>query len=80
MADEEIPQMTPIESYMLSGHHYDPNTRVMTVQFKNGAIHEYHDVSIEKHTAFTGALSPGNYFNQRIKSNHIGRKLSDGKP
>jgi len=79
MSKNEIPPMTPIESSMFSAHHYDPNTRVMTVQFKNGAVHQYEDVPIEKHTAFTGALSPGSYFNQRIKSNHIGRKLSEGK-
>ena len=79
MADNEIPQMTPIESSMLSGHHYDPDTRKMTVTFKNGAVHQYDDVPIEKHTAFTGALSPGSYFNSRIKSTHAGRRLNPGK-
>ena len=76
---DKIPEMTPIESSMFTHHHYDPNTRVMTVQFKNGAVHEYHDVPAEKHDAFTGNASPGRYFIARIKPNHIGRKLVEGK-
>ena len=76
MSKAEIPQMTPIESSMFSGHHYDPNTRKLTVTFKGGAVHEYDDVPIEKHEAFTGALSPGRYFNDRIKSTHPSRKLT----
>ena len=63
----KIPELTPIESSMFSGHHYDPTTREMTVQFKNGAIHVYDDVPMEKHEAFTGSASPGKYFNDRIK-------------
>ena len=60
---------------MLDAQHYDPSTRVLTVQFKNGAVHQYEDVPADKHEAFTGNASPGRYFNERIKSNFIGRKL-----
>lgn len=73
----KIPELTPIKSSMFDGHHYDPNTRVMTVQFKNGAVHQFEDVGIEKHTAFTESASPGRYFNERIKGNHIGRKVEN---
>ena len=71
------PELTPINSSMFSGQHYDPNSRVLTVQFKNGAIHQYEDLPIEKHEAFVGAASPGRYFNDRIKPNHIGRKVKE---
>lgn len=74
----DLPEMTPIESSMFSGHHYDPNSRVLTVQFKNGAVHQYDDVSAEKHEAFTGAASAGKYFNSKIKNNHLSRKIKDG--
>jgi hypothetical protein len=73
----KIPELTPIESSMFSGHHYDPNTRQMTVQFKNGAVHAYDDVPMEKHEAFVGNASPGRYFNERIKSMYPSRKVAD---
>jgi hypothetical protein len=70
------PDLTPIESSMFSAHHYDPNSRKMTVRYKNGAVWEYGDVGIDKHEAFTGNASPGRFFNEKIKPNHIGRKVS----
>ena len=72
-----IPPLTPIKSSMFSGHHYDPNTRQMTVQFNNGAVHVYDDVPMEKHEAFTGNQSPGRYFNERIKNNYASRKIAE---
>lgn len=69
------PNLTPMTSSMLDGQHYDPNSRLLTVRFKNGAVHQYADVPAEKHDAFVGAASPGTYFNAKIKDNHEGRKL-----
>jgi hypothetical protein len=73
----DIPPLVPIESSMFSGHHYDPQTRQMTVQFKNGAVHIYDDVPLEKHVAFTENASPGRYFNERIKSQYASRKIAE---
>ncbi len=72
-----IPDLTPIESSMFSGHHYDPSTRQLTLQFKNGAVHVFDDVPMEKHEAFAGNQSPGKYFNDRIKSQYPSRKISE---
>lgn len=66
---------TPIDSSMLSGHHYDADSRKLTVQFKNGLTYEYDDVPIEKHMTMVENASPGRYFNQRIKGTHMGRKV-----
>jgi|HubBroStandDraft_3_1064219.scaffolds.fasta_scaffold42090_4 hypothetical protein len=78
----KIPQLAPIESSMFSGHHYDPETRQMTVQFKKkdgtpGAVHVLRDVPMEKHAAFSQNASPGRYFNERIKSMYQSRKISE---
>lgn len=73
----QIPELTPIKSSMFTGHHYDPDSRVMTVQFTNGAVHQYDDVPIDKHATFTESASPGRFFNEKIKPNHIGRKVSE---
>lgn len=69
------PQLTPIKSSMFSHHAYDPNARKMTVQYKNAGVYEADDVPIEKHQAFTENQSPGRYFNERLKANHVWRKV-----
>jgi KTSC domain len=77
----KIPDLSPIESSMFSGHHYDPATRQLTVQFKKdgkpGAVHVFDDVPIEKHDAFTQNQSPGRYFNGNIKSNFASQKIAE---
>lgn len=71
------PELTPIDSSMFSHHHYDPDTRKMTVRFKNGLLYEYDDVSADKHAAFAENASPGRFFNEKIKPNHAGRKVQE---
>jgi hypothetical protein len=71
------PELTPIESSMFSHHAYDPDSRKMTVRYKNGTLWEYDDVPIDKHATFTESASPGRFFNERIKPNHIGRKVKE---
>ena len=71
----KIPKLTPIESSMFDSQHYDANSRVLTVQFKNGAIHQYSDVPADKHDAFIGNKSPGKFFNDKIKNNFAGKKI-----
>lgn len=71
MAD--IP-LTPIKSSMIQAHGYDQASRTMRVQYANGAVHDYADVPFEKYHAFTGAQSPGGYFNKKIKPHHTSTK------
>lgn len=71
------PEFTPIESSMLSGYHYEPETRALTVKYKKtGQVYRYSDVGIDKFATLTGgAASPGTYFNQQIKDKHKAEKL-----
>ncbi len=71
------PELTQIKSSMFTAHHYDPATRQMTVQFKNGSVYVYDDVPMERHEAFAGNQSPGRFFNERIKSQYPGRNVSE---
>jgi hypothetical protein len=72
----KTPEMTPIESSMISHHAYDPNSRKLTVKYKKtGDVYEYDDVPMDKHATFTESASPGKYFNDKIKPNHAGRKV-----
>lgn len=65
--------MTPIESSWLKGSHYDPQSRVLTVQYHGGKTYRHEDVPAEKYEAFTGAASPGSFYNAKIKNNHPGK-------
>lgn len=66
---------TPIESTMLEGFHHDPDSRVLTVKYRNGATYQHDDVGAEKVEALQGAASPGRFFNDKIRNNHPGRKI-----
>lgn len=71
----DLPKLTPIESSSLNGYHYDPNSRVLTVQFSSGAHYSYDDIPIEKVEALTGNKSPGGYFAANIRDRHKATKL-----
>jgi len=62
---------------MFSHHAYDPDSRKMTVRFKNGTLYQADDVGIDKHATFTESASPGRYFNEHLKSNHVWRKVKE---
>lgn len=72
MSDQ--PSMSPINSTMFDGHHYDPTSHVMTVRYKNGSVWHYDGVSPEKNAAFLSAESAGGFFNKHIKTAHAGRR------
>lgn len=67
--------MTPIKSSFLKAHDYDPTSRVLTIEYQNGARYRHHDVPADKFEAFIGAASPGSFYNKRIKDHHPGRKV-----
>jgi hypothetical protein len=69
------PPLNPIKSSLFEGHHYDPNTRKLTVKFASGDVWEYADVPMDKAEAFSGSMSPGRFYGDKIKSNHVGRKV-----
>lgn len=69
------PEFTPIKSSMMSGVHYDPATRELTVQFSGGSVYRYDDVSAERVETMMGNKSPGGYFTASIKGLHPATKL-----
>jgi len=58
------------DSSVIKAQGYDPATNTLRVQLKSGKTYDYHDVPLEKYAAFTGARSPGAFWNSRIKSGH----------
>lgn len=75
MPKDDLPPLTPLKSSALAGYAYDPNARVLTVEYASGAKYAYEDVGIEKVEAMQGNPSPGSYFAARIRNNFKARKL-----
>lgn len=62
-------------SSVIKAKGYDPATGKLRVELHSGKTYDYEDVSLEKYAAFTGAASPGAFWNSRIKSGHTGREV-----
>lgn len=71
----KIPELTPMDSSMLKGQHYDPTTSTLHVQFANGSIYRIDGVPMDKAEAFAGAASPGTFYNAKIRDNHVAVKV-----
>lgn len=69
-------KMTPVKSSAITHHGYDPGTNKMRVTTHSGKTYEYDDVPLDRYAAFTGAASPGSFWNSRIKANHNGREIT----
>ena len=55
-----------VESSMLRGVGYDPETRMLEVEFTSGQVYEYYDVPPEVHAGLLRAGSLGQYFRANI--------------
>jgi hypothetical protein len=59
-------EMNPVTSSNLSSMGYDEDTSTMAVQFNNGSVYSYQDVSKETYETVLHADSVGSTFNQLI--------------
>jgi KTSC domain len=59
-------QRTPIDSKAITSLGYDPATQLLEVEFKNGGIYRYENVTPEQHRALVAADSPGKYLRAHI--------------
>lgn len=49
---------------------YDEETRVLKVEFKNGAVYDYYDVPEQVFNGMKSAASVGQYLAQQIKGSY----------
>lgn len=69
-------KMNPVtDSSFITGHSYDPETQTLRIRTKTGATYEHPGVPPQTYAAFTGAASPGQFYNKRIKSVHASAKV-----
>lgn len=58
---------------------YDPDDRIMRVEFANGNKYDYHEVSSEVWETFNDAPSAGEYLNKVIKPACPASKVKEDK-
>lgn len=67
----------PVRSSNIAEVGYSPESEVLHVRFKSGALWEYTQITPEKFASFINAPSVGGYYAAFIKSTGTGRKLED---
>ncbi len=65
----------PVTSTNIQSVGYDQNTQILEVEFKNGTVYQYTDVSLGEYEGLMGAGSKGSYLNMNIKGRYSCTKL-----
>lgn len=71
-------QMQPVSSSNIKAVGYHLGTRVLRVEFLNGGVYTYHDVSPETHAGLMKADSKGSHLSAHIKGKHVHKKADSG--
>jgi hypothetical protein len=65
----------PVASSQIYAIGYEPNSKILEVEFNDRTVYQYLEVSSEIYQAFESATSKGQYFNQHIKGKYNSQKL-----
>ena len=65
----------PVKSDKVRAVGYDPQSRVLEVQLRDGTVHAYSGVSQEVHRQFMNAPSPTSYYEDMIADEFSARRL-----
>jgi hypothetical protein len=60
----------PVESSCLASVGYAPELRTLEVEFRNGLVYRYYEVSHLTYETLVRSDSKGRYLNQAIKGHH----------
>ncbi len=60
----------PVNSSNLITVGYDAASQTLEVEFKDGTVYQYFDVSAVEHETLMGSESIGSYFNSSIRSSY----------
>lgn len=73
---------TPVVSTQIRSVGHDPKANVLHVEFQNGSVYSYPNVTADHHAALMGAKSLGEHFHANIKGNarHPHSRIMEGKP
>lgn len=60
-----------VKSSQINSIGYDPNSRILEIEFNNGKVYQYAPVTASCHQELMSAESHGKYFNANIKNNEL---------
>lgn len=60
----------PVSSSNLQSVGYDEASQTLEVEFKDGVVYQYFDVSSAEHAGLVGAPSVGSYFAANIRQSY----------
>lgn len=81
MADEPyIIETQPVVSSNIHAIGYDVDRRVLAVEFMNGGIFHYGNITPEKWADFQAAESKGKFFGTQIRGKHVAQKMTGECP
>lgn len=66
---------TPVESKVLRSIGYDPDERILEIEFLSDEVYRYFVVPRSVHAALMESESPGRYFNQTIRDRYPTRQV-----
>ena len=67
--------MISVKSSQVTHAGYDPETKILQIQYKSGGTYKYKDVSQENYDKLQKAESFGKYMHQHISGKHSHVKL-----
>lgn len=65
--------MIPVQSSNIASIGYDPESKLMHVEFKDGATYKLHGVEAEEYRQFMAAPSKGAHYHTHFKTRHTGK-------
>lgn len=65
----------PVESKVLRSVGYDPDERILEIEFLSDEVYRYFVVPRSVHAALMESESPGRYFNQTIRDRYPMRQV-----
>lgn len=65
---------TPVTSSNVAAVGYDPATSTLEVEYRNGGVYRYENVTPAAHAALVAAPSIGNHLHTHIKNRHPGNR------
>ncbi len=68
-------ERTPVASSNLRAVGYDPETKILEVEFQSGSLYQYAEVPEEVYRALMNASSHGQYYNQNIKNIYLSTRI-----
>lgn len=67
---------TDVESSSVRRIAYDPQSKTLHIEYRNGGVYAYHNVLEKHYTALMNAKSIGSHIAKHVKPNHKHSKIS----